>query len=457
MNQFVEQLKLLTGQKPQWPTPRYVPSRASIIFARGGLGYNQLNEFLLALGYDRVTPGFFHYFMCPEGKRNEVNDPNKDSSCRIESLKQFKDAVERFRKLAMLKYGNFKFAFKQLSTMDCASINDELKKYRQISEEDYSKRPVALVDPEPIKREDTYLLGYISGKDAASLKRKKKQIVRKGLLNYRKALTDDYMDVYVATSMRKQEHFYAVYDFVQEVFNHPSVKDLKLRYFDPTQADPQDRIAKGLLEGLMVKRAKCTIYCAQESDTFGKDSELAATLAQGKQVIAYVPKIDNLTKYRDYLKKMLQECAKDDPAGYLKGILTECHPRCINKNPELIAKDMPVEKLIPELSIMNQRLYDERAETLHKIHPLTLQINLQIGVANGVLVARSPDECARLLRGIMLKELEFDIEESPVQGQNYNNYVLRERSTKSVFRVVTGDLLLTNSFWNFYMPKVESE
>ena len=41
----------------------------------------------------------------------------------------------------------------------------------------------------------------------------------------------------------------------------------------------------------MLKRAKCTVYSVQDTDTLGKDSELAATLAQGKPVIAYVPRI----------------------------------------------------------------------------------------------------------------------------------------------------------------------
>lgn len=39
----------------------------------------------------------------------------------------------------------------------------------------------------------------------------------------------------------------------------------------------------------MLKRARCTIYMAQETDTFGKDSELATTLAQGKPVIVFCP------------------------------------------------------------------------------------------------------------------------------------------------------------------------
>src|SRR5205807_9604853 len=76
------------------------------------------------------------------------------------------------------------------------------------------------------------------------------------------------------------------------IFDHPTIRDLKLRWFDPTQAYCVERIDKGLAEALMLKRAKCTVYLVQETDTLGKDSELASTLAQGKPVIAFVPYVE---------------------------------------------------------------------------------------------------------------------------------------------------------------------
>lgn len=39
----------------------------------------------------------------------------------------------------------------------------------------------------------------------------------------------------------------------------------------------------------------------------GKDSELAATLAQGKPVIAYVPKIGNLAEFKQGARKLAAE------------------------------------------------------------------------------------------------------------------------------------------------------
>ena len=48
-------LEALTGQRPPLPPALDVlPS-----FPESGLGYSQLNELLLLLGYDRVTHSFF--------------------------------------------------------------------------------------------------------------------------------------------------------------------------------------------------------------------------------------------------------------------------------------------------------------------------------------------------------------------------------------------------------------
>src|SRR5207245_11176384 len=90
-------------------------------------------------------------------------------------------------------------------------------------------------------------------------------------------------------SLHKRCAFKDLFDFVPSLMGYAVLAGLKLRYFDPTHAYTDNRVNKGLVESLMLKRARCTIYSVQDTDTLGKDSELAATLAQGKPVIAYVP------------------------------------------------------------------------------------------------------------------------------------------------------------------------
>jgi hypothetical protein len=91
------------------------------------------------------------------------------------------------------------------------------------------------------------------------------------------------------------------------------------------------------------------------------------------------------------------------------------------------------------------RIYDNRANTLTRSHPLAIQVNLETGVANGVLVVRSISDCAELLRQILLFDMDFTIEDTPLMCY------LREKISGCVYRVVTHDQKLSNCFWNFYL------
>ena len=90
-------------------------------------------------------------------------------------------------------------------------------------------------------------------------------------------------------------------------------------------------------------------------------------------------------------------------------------------------------------------IYDKRAQTLRDAHPLALQVGLETGVANGVLVVREIPQCAALLRRILLSEMEFTLEEKS------GMWTLREKISGCIYRVVTGDCKLNNCFWNFYL------
>lgn len=210
------------------------------------------------------------------------------------------------------------------------------------------------------------------------------------------------IDVYVATSMRNDEEYMDMYKFVSETFEDENVKTLNLRYFDPTLCYCDSRIDKGIIECLLVRSTKVTIYCAQEGDTFGKDSELAATMSQGKPVIVYVP----IAKITDHDIMSIAE-----------------------------------EKREKALHDKNMKL-DARAKTFKDFHPLGLQVGLYDGVARGVIVVRTPQQCAKILYDVLTNALEVDIK------YEQHGIVLRERETDSVVRVMTGWNVLASCFWN---------
>jgi hypothetical protein len=292
-------------------------------------------------------------------------------------------------------------------------------------------------------------------------------------------LSWDYMDVYVSTSMRYKWDYEEVFEFTEKLFDDPCLKELNIRYFDPTQSFSYNRIDKGLLECLMLKRVYCTVYMVQFEDTLGKDSELAVTLAQGKPVIAYIPEISDINSHiqkikkypLDYFQKRIfyglgndifneddfkKELKKNGISDIKKlgGIFREFTKKLqkVVLNLWLKAHEKfktENEKLFNDIclivSIIDKVVYDKRAQILKKSHPLAIQVNLNTGVANGVLLVRKPEDCSKLIRNILTNSLSFKIK------KDKGITILEEKISGCLFRVVTDDEKLTNSFWNFYL------
>ncbi|HXQ38750.1 MAG TPA: hypothetical protein VN843_32410, partial [Anaerolineales bacterium] len=221
-----------------------------------------------------------------------------------------------------------------------------------------------------------------------------------------------------------------------------------------------------------LKRAACTVYSVQDTDTLGKDSELAATLAQGKPVIAYAPNINVEEKTGQLfnqrpadLKFRLQfvlyadeRNLKHEDTSYLLSFL----PRLEEFESQMLWKSIideaatkrfqeqhkeDLRKFCGILAASEQRIYNKREDTLRNVHPLAVQVNLDSGVANGVLVVREIEDCANLLLRVLTNTMEFD---EPEYDPETECWLLKESLTKSIFRVVTRNQKLTNCFWNFY-------
>lgn len=420
--------------------------------------YRQLNELLLLCRERIVSKEFFSFLA---GDRDTI------------AFQDFSDKVNNFRKLAMLQFGSFRFAFNYLCNR--SNVECEFGRWLKDTKEligDYRNRPRPIREIEKISRNKLHYLGYLI---EDKVEDDELNAVRQmGQRNFETYLTYDYLDVYVATSMRKKWEYVDVNNLCNKVFNKRELREINVRYFDPTQNFHKNSIAKSLIEGLMLKRAKCTLYLVQETDTMGKDSEMASTLAQGKPVIAYVPEINETRRIAE-LKNLPLEVIIDK--ADLLGKLVEPkdlskYKRCLqvilklseiaDNSVAAIRKEMGRRKkeylgLIELLAKYEKVFYDKRANTLKYNHPLRFQIDLGRGVANGVLVVRNPSICAKMIYKILTNDLDFDIVEpdNKIDSLEKNidelNYRLVEKITKCAFRVVTKDEMLTNSFWNLYL------
>jgi hypothetical protein len=451
--QIRETLEKLTGQTA--PLKNDVPVDAGHLLDLGGtgIGLSQLNELLLLLGYDRVTRAFFQYLV------DGAVQYEPTATATIPTYSRLVDGVDRFRQTALFLYGNVKYAFKTLSSDEELLVRD-IANIAPIEVARFSSRHAEIFPIQKIEPDNTYYLGYIvaaeiqerlaAGDQSALLDEQKQQhIVEVGIRNHNAYLVSDHLDVYVATSMRSRHDYVAVSRLVNAIFQQPALKELKLRYFDPTQAYCKRRVDKGLVEALMLRRACCTIYLAQENDTFGKDSELASTLAQGKTVVAYVP-----STREEYAQDLVDEIQQRSPNRSRADIVLE---QLRIFDPEAGWTDRLLQQWIADpttmvdeaaIRMLSQKIakhYDKRAGALMALHPLGIQVHLETGVANGVLVVRTPEKCAELVRRIMTQTLQFDLVEED------GLVVLREQISGCIFRVMTQDPMLTNSFWNFYL------
>jgi len=307
------------------------------------------------------------------------------------------EAVSRIRTFSFLFYGNLSSGFRHLSQCNEAEEFDRVPWDIEI----VSRRPMTTDRIQPLTAEQAHATGYLSGQENPLSPRQKRYAIKKANDNTERYLAMNGVDVYVAGSMRTLSDFQGAATFVDRVRQQPAVRQLGLSFFNPLWSYMEDSQQKGLLEQLMLKKAKTMVYMAGTYDSFGKDSELATMLVQGKPVIVYVA----------------QPAAP--PAGSAAG---------------------------DDAYVQWQELcerQEQRFRTFSETHPLRIQCDLRTGVANGLMVCRDPDICGKLLYGLFTNTLEFWIDDTDSQ-----NHFLREKLTGNPVRVITRNPFLTNSFWH---------
>ena len=132
------------------------------------------------------------------------------------------------------------------------------------------------------------------------------------------------LDVYVATSMRNKQDFIEMAETCEKIFKDTKIKNLHLRYFDPTISAADGHEDKGLIECLMVRCAKVLIYSAGVKESYGKDAEAAMALSSGKPVIFYCLDINKAEFYKKIhpLTKLI-----DFSTGVANGAMVTFNPQ----------------------------------------------------------------------------------------------------------------------------------
>ena len=401
--------------------------------------------------------------------------------------------IEQLRSLAASMKSDWSSATNMLTVKTCRKIDSLLRKFDSTIAHGVSS-PLFQPDPDALAREADRL----APRTEEELERME-VTQHKALRNLSRYLAADHLDVYVATSMRTDADYVSVNNFVTTLFTHERIRPLKLRYFNPTQSWIDDRVAKGLIEALMLKRASVTIYMAQKSDTFGKDSEASVALGQGKPVVVYVPKLmlgDTIDSERlfnigrgdlvqlynalpgeddaddtmddealiagvlraevsNQQEALLRACIRENWADFdlyaeadrFEADLREIYRSWLDK----VIGDGDETPLPPEIRdpllgalVATTINFEKRARIFREVHPLALQVILSTGVLNGILVTRTVEQCAKVLEAVIKNDLDLESQ------KDEDNYRVIERVTGSTIRVISRHELLRNAFEAHY-------
>lgn len=172
----------------------------------------QFNSLLTECYQPSVTSSFFTYFF-----------PAFADGIR---LKDFMSGIYNFIKVALWQW-NFEGlkksddVYKELEGVPFSSINP-------VPKEIFTRRLDFKM--QELDAKERYVLGYttdLSGYDEEFISNARKV----GAKNTRDYLTMDVIDVYVATSMMELEEFQSFESLLRDIFDHPDLSELKLRYF----------------------------------------------------------------------------------------------------------------------------------------------------------------------------------------------------------------------------------
>jgi len=318
---------------------------------------------------------------------------------------ELRHKVDFFVKVVLWKFGSHLRALRDLcASKDVAQLLADIPFAELNHKADVLKRmsqaPTVVVEDLSLAERKT--LGYtVAAKqdaegEPASLRRSARE---KGSRNSETFLYSHHVDVYLAGSMREEGDFAEFQNVGKELEKHfRNQYGLRLVIFDPTLCWYPSSADKGLLESLMLKKATIGVMIAGNKDTFGKDSEAAQLLGQGKPVIVYASK-------------------------------------------------------------------EDVAKIFREIHPLRMQVSPTTGVAHGITVVSTPEQCAEAAGRLLLHELEVEVLYSyqtqaqldDPDGTDAGSVIaLVDKKAdpvgrhESVLRVVTNNPALTRAFWSRY-------
>lgn len=149
-----------------------------------------------------------------------------------------------------------------------------------------------------------------------------------------------------------------------------------------------------------------------------------------------------------YFDPTMSAAIGHEDKGLIECLMVKCAPVLVYNAGERESYGKDVEAAMA-LSLGKPVIFycdsNTRANFYREIHPLARLINFETGVACGAIVTDNKNEVAELLSRIFKNKMQYEIDK---KSENY--FALKEKITNSTVRLQTDDILLRETFWNYY-------
>ena len=431
---------------------------------RGSLSWARLNQIIHLCSEAGMSEGFYKYYFLalpdkhpyPVGKvflDDDYKPP--ESSGEIKSLKQFLWGIRRFLYDAMIYWGNFRQAYRDLRQKTYEQI-ESLFTSKRINEALLLRRG-KVVEPVAIPRDNRYLISEMACKTfERQTNTADAEHVRLALQAFRemkaegKPITPDSLKQKtknMADANKQIPLFELMFETPDKTID--SEEEVLALYSGQHQAFENAR--KVALQNTRTYLSICNdldVYVATSMRTRDDFREMA-------QMCELIFNDERLEHYNlRYFDPTLSAANYHEDKGIIECLMVKTtkvllyfaqHKESLGKVSEYamaLSLGKPVIILCPD---------DARGTEIYQFyrdqHPLIRLIEFSTGIVNGAIVTQKPEDVIILLERLFSNRMEYNLDR---KSDTISYYLLKERLTQSTIRVVTDDQLLLGTFWNNY-------
>ena len=428
----------------------------------GSLSWARLNQIMHMCSQAGMSEGFYEYYFLKIPQEHpypveqvfglESFEP-PEGATEIKSLKHLYWGVRRFIYDAMLYWGNFRQAYRDLRQFQYQDI-EEFFAAKRVNEARMIRRG-AITEPVKIRRDHRYLISEMACKTYEAKRSLEEVDHVKLALNAFSQLQETGKPI-TSSSLREKTLQLAkdvgqgdLFDLLYEDTEAQiRTKDEVLSIYSG-QWEAFQKARKQALDNTRIYLSICSDLDAYVATSMRSREDFRDMAATCEEIFSD----ERLKKYKiRYFDPTLSAAEHHEDKGIIECLMVKTakvvlyfaqYKESLGKVSEYamgLSLGKPVIILCPS-DLRGKEIYEFYQEK----HPLTRLVEFKSGIVNGAMITHDVRLVPLLLDRIFSNKMEYDLQR---KNDTDAYYLLKERLTQSTVRIVTDNQLLTETFWN---------